>query len=59
MDSSKLLPPRAGGPLTDMRTEASPDSRWEAAEAVAASAANHAVIAASRGVLVRTIALLS
>ena len=59
MDLSKVVAPRGGGQLADMRSETAPDIRWDALDALAPCVANHAAIAVSRDVLVRTIALLS
>jgi hypothetical protein len=56
MDLPKAPAPAAPGQAAEMRTEGAPVIRWEAADA---PTANHAAIAASRCVLVRTIALLS
>ncbi len=55
MDLSKAPAPHPA----ETQAETLPTVRWEAAEAVSPFAVNHAAIVASRGVLVRTIALLS
>jgi hypothetical protein len=59
MDLSKVLTPRAPNYPEDTQAQTSPAMRLERVDALPPFAASHAAIAASRSVLVRTIALLS